>query len=139
MESRSPTRDRTWAPALGAQSPSHWATREVPVCYFKCWHCRNSSLTLVFKTEPVSLMPGGWPWLLPKQQHTWSPKDKRSPEASMAAKTRGGRLSRRVRLLEAFPVLSHEAPSPTGETQESCKLRLQTHPISGSAGLLMGW
>ena len=25
-----PTRDQTWVPALGAQSRSHWTTREVP-------------------------------------------------------------------------------------------------------------
>ena len=63
----------------------------------------------MFKTEPVSLMLGVLPQVLPEQQRKWSSRDKRSPEASMAAKTGGGRLSRRVRLLEAFPVLTHEA------------------------------
>ena len=30
----SPTRDRTLALAVEAQSPNHWATREVPVYVF---------------------------------------------------------------------------------------------------------
>ena len=32
--SSSLTRDRTWAPALGAWSLSHWTTRQVPVSAF---------------------------------------------------------------------------------------------------------
>ena len=31
--SSSPTRDQTWAPALGAQSLSHWTTREIIIIF----------------------------------------------------------------------------------------------------------
>ena len=34
VKSSSLTRDQTWFPALGAQSLSHWTTREVPLTLF---------------------------------------------------------------------------------------------------------
>ena len=34
VESRSLTKDRTWAPALEAWSPSHWAPKEGPWKFF---------------------------------------------------------------------------------------------------------
>ena len=44
--SSSLTRDRTWAPALGAQSLNHWASREVPDLNF--YHVSLCEYSIVY-------------------------------------------------------------------------------------------
>ena len=49
VESSFLTRDRTQTPYMGAQSLSHWTTREVPICYFF-----DQSSMLPFGNNPTS-------------------------------------------------------------------------------------